>query len=254
MLLGIGGVRALRAYCRAHRRTRRPRCSTPTRATPASSASSASASSSQDAGPQLRRGARGGPRRHGVHHPHAGAGRHRPLPARAGRAVLRRRQRRSPACRSTAILALGAEDYEGGDPGVFNMAVMGLRLAQRANGVSQLHGEVSRGMFNGLWPGSTRTRCRSARSPTACTPRPGWRREVLDLAAARGRRRARRARRRGWERRRPGPRRRDLGDQARAARAARRRRPRAAARVVAAARRQPTPSSAGSTTSSTPTC
>ena len=32
------------------------------------------------------------------------------------------------------------------------MAVMGFRLAQRANGVSQLHGHVSRGMFNGLWP------------------------------------------------------------------------------------------------------
>ncbi|WP_020579300.1 alpha-glucan family phosphorylase [Actinopolymorpha alba] len=51
------------------------------------------------------------------------------------------------------ILALGAEDYEGGDPGLFNMAVMGLRLGQRANGVSALHGEVSRGMFAGLWPG-----------------------------------------------------------------------------------------------------
>lgn len=52
-----------------------------------------------------------------------------------------------------ALLPLGAETYEGGDPGVFNMAVMGLRLAQRANGVSVLHGEVSRGMFQGLWPG-----------------------------------------------------------------------------------------------------
>ncbi|KRF32691.1 alpha-glucan family phosphorylase [Yonghaparkia sp. Soil809] len=51
------------------------------------------------------------------------------------------------------VLALGAEDYEGGDSGVFNMAVMGLRLAQRANGVSQLHGDVSRGMFGALWPG-----------------------------------------------------------------------------------------------------
>ncbi len=50
------------------------------------------------------------------------------------------------------ILALGAEDYEGGDASVFNMAVMGFRLAQRANGVSQLHGHVSREMFNGLWP------------------------------------------------------------------------------------------------------
>ncbi|MER7763078.1 alpha-glucan family phosphorylase [Streptomyces sp. NPDC097619] len=51
------------------------------------------------------------------------------------------------------ILELGRESYPGGDPGVFNMAVMGLRLAQRANGVSTLHGAVSRGMFAGLWPG-----------------------------------------------------------------------------------------------------
>jgi glycogen phosphorylase len=50
------------------------------------------------------------------------------------------------------ILGLGAEDYEGGDDSVFNMAVMGLRLAQRANGVSRLHGVVSRDMFDGLWP------------------------------------------------------------------------------------------------------
>ncbi|MGO4383814.1 alpha-glucan family phosphorylase [Specibacter sp. RAF43] len=51
------------------------------------------------------------------------------------------------------ILALGAENYEGGDPAVFNMAVMGLRLAQRANGVAKLHGVVSREMFSGLWHG-----------------------------------------------------------------------------------------------------
>jgi starch phosphorylase len=51
------------------------------------------------------------------------------------------------------VLALGAEDYPGGEASVFNMAVMGFRLSQRANGVSALHGEVSRGMFSGLWPG-----------------------------------------------------------------------------------------------------
>ena len=50
------------------------------------------------------------------------------------------------------ILALGTEDFEGGDPEVFNMAVMGLRLGARSNGVSLLHGDVSRGMFGGLWP------------------------------------------------------------------------------------------------------
>jgi len=47
------------------------------------------------------------------------------------------------------VLALGAED----NPGLFNMAHMGLRLAQRANGVSALHGAVTRRMFARLWPG-----------------------------------------------------------------------------------------------------
>ncbi|NUS05542.1 MAG: alpha-glucan family phosphorylase, partial [Nonomuraea sp.] len=47
------------------------------------------------------------------------------------------------------ILALGAE----AEPGRFNMAVMGMRLAQRVNGVSKLHGQVSREMFKDLWPG-----------------------------------------------------------------------------------------------------
>lgn len=47
------------------------------------------------------------------------------------------------------VIAFGAED----DPSKFNMAHMGLRLAQRANGVSLLHGRVSRTMFNELWPG-----------------------------------------------------------------------------------------------------
>ncbi|MFE9248329.1 alpha-glucan family phosphorylase [Streptomyces sp. NPDC007088] len=51
------------------------------------------------------------------------------------------------------VLRLGRETYPGGAPHLFNMAVMGLRLAQRANGVSTLHGQVSRQMFAGLWPG-----------------------------------------------------------------------------------------------------
>ncbi|MGH3882027.1 MAG: alpha-glucan family phosphorylase [Pseudonocardiaceae bacterium] len=53
-----------------------------------------------------------------------------------------------PGVDITRVLALGAED----NPGMFNMAHMGLRLAQRANGVSRLHGAVSRTMFRGLWP------------------------------------------------------------------------------------------------------
>ncbi|GAC1611725.1 MAG: alpha-glucan family phosphorylase [Mycobacteriales bacterium] len=47
------------------------------------------------------------------------------------------------------ILELGAEE----DPAGFNMAHMGLRMAQRRNGVAQLHGVVSREMFRGLWAG-----------------------------------------------------------------------------------------------------
>ena len=47
------------------------------------------------------------------------------------------------------VLALGSED----DPSRFNMAHMGLRLAQRANGVAKLHGVVSRNMFAPLYPG-----------------------------------------------------------------------------------------------------
>jgi glycogen phosphorylase len=54
-----------------------------------------------------------------------------------------------PGVPTDRLLAMGSED----DPAMFNMAHMGLRLAQRANGVSKLHGEVSRGMFGGLWSG-----------------------------------------------------------------------------------------------------
>src|ERR1700739_1730883 len=54
-----------------------------------------------------------------------------------------------PGVPTARIIALGAED----DPAKFNMAHMGLRLAQRANGVSLLHGRVSRAMFNDLWAG-----------------------------------------------------------------------------------------------------
>ncbi|WP_258904500.1 alpha-glucan family phosphorylase [Actinokineospora sp. UTMC 2448] len=54
-----------------------------------------------------------------------------------------------PGIEVRRVLALGAED----NAGMFNMAHMGLRLAQRANGVSKLHGAVSREMFGALWPG-----------------------------------------------------------------------------------------------------
>jgi starch phosphorylase len=84
------------------------------------------------------------------------------------------------------VLALGAEDYEGGDASVFNMAVMGFRLAQRANGVSQLHGHVSRGMFNGLWPAFDEAEVPIG-SITNGVHAPTWvAREVIELATDQG--------------------------------------------------------------------
>ena len=51
-------------------------------------------------------------------------------------------------CTMEELLAVGQHEDE-----AFNMAVMGLRLAGRANGVAQLHGRISRAMFGDLWPG-----------------------------------------------------------------------------------------------------
>jgi starch phosphorylase len=80
------------------------------------------------------------------------------------------------------ILELGAEQYPGGDPSVFNMAVMGFRLSQRANGVSQLHGHVSRDMFGGLWPEFDSDE-RPIISITNGVHAPTWvAREIFDLA------------------------------------------------------------------------
>jgi starch phosphorylase len=58
-----------------------------------------------------------------------------------------------PGVSTEEVVALGNESYEGGDPSVFNMAVLGLRMARRANGVAKLHGRVSRQMFASLWAG-----------------------------------------------------------------------------------------------------
>jgi starch phosphorylase len=84
---------------------------------------------------------------------------HTPVPAgidRFDRALVARHfgpDAELPRIDVERVLRLGMETYPGGEPNLFNMAVMGLRLAQRANGVSLLHGNVSREMFAGLWPG-----------------------------------------------------------------------------------------------------
>ena len=86
-----------------------------------------------------------------LHHPHAGPGRDRPLPRGAHGALLRARSPPSAASPSTSSWPSAAATDEPGETR-FNMAVMGLRLAARRNGVAALHGAVSRAMFAGLWP------------------------------------------------------------------------------------------------------
>ena len=79
------------------------------------------------------------------------------------------------------LLALGRED----DAAMFNMAHMGLRMAQRRNGVAALHGIVSRQMFAGLWPGFDSSEVPIS-SVTNGVHAPTWvAAEVLDLAERR---------------------------------------------------------------------
>jgi phosphorylase/glycogen(starch) synthase len=49
------------------------------------------------------------------------------------------------------LMALG--QCEGDSDKKFNMSFLATRMSQEVNGVSRLHGEVSQGMFNKLWPG-----------------------------------------------------------------------------------------------------
>ena len=114
---------------------------------------------------------------------------HTPVPAgidRFSRDLLERHftgAAADPALPIDRVLALGAETFPGGDPSVFNMAVMGMRLAQRVNGVSRLHGEVSREMFAGLWPGFDIAQVPIG-SITNGVHAPTWvAQEVLDLAS-----------------------------------------------------------------------
>lgn len=62
---------------------------------------------------------------------------------------------RSIGLNTAEFLALGQFDAAKATE-KFNMAVMALRLAGNANGVSQLHGTVSRSMFHPVWPGAPR--------------------------------------------------------------------------------------------------
>src|SRR5919107_5405692 len=143
MLLGIGGVRALRAYCGLT-------------GTPAPEVFHANEG---HAGFQGIERIRELSEAHGLAFPEAlqavRAGTvfttHTPVPAgidRFPRALIER-YFAGFGVPLHDLLVLGAED----DQTKFNMAHMGLRLGQRAHGVNQTDGDVSRHMFADLWPG-----------------------------------------------------------------------------------------------------
>ncbi|MFF2571988.1 alpha-glucan family phosphorylase [Streptomyces sp. NPDC058084] len=150
MLLGIGGVRAVRTYCRLT-------------GTPAPEVFHTNEGHAGFLGLERIRelGREGLDFDAALEAVRAGTvfTTHTPVPAgidRFDRALVARHlgdDGALPGVDTTRILALGDETPLGGEAGVFNMAAMGLRLAQRANGVSTLHGAVSRAMFAGLWPG-----------------------------------------------------------------------------------------------------
>ena len=94
---------------------------------------------------------RGRPRPDRLHHPHAGAGRQRHLPGRADRrgalAGIAGRARRRPE----ALVRRGrTHPDEAGEP--FGVTQFALRSSRTANGVSARHGEVAREMWQDLWP------------------------------------------------------------------------------------------------------
>lgn len=71
------------------------------------------------------------------------------------------------------FLALGRENT-GDFDAPFSMANLAIKMATFVNGVSQLHGEVSRSMFKGLWPNLPELRCRLLPSLMGCMPAVGW--------------------------------------------------------------------------------
>ena len=159
----------------------------------------------------------------------------------------------TPGVPAEKVLALGAEDFDGGDTAVFNMAVMGFRLAQRANGVSQLHGHVSRGMFNGLWSDFDEADVPIG-SITNGVHAPTWvAREVFDLAVeVRRRRRVERPAGAGTSSTRSRPP--TSGRPSGCCASASSRTPGAGCARPGRTVAPPRPSSAGSTARSTPTC
>ncbi len=122
-------------------------------------------------GPVVRRGDRGGTRRRTVHHPHARAGRHRPVPPRPVRAVLRhvrqgmRGHVRGALRAGPARRRAGRQVQHGGDGPAPRRPLERCRQAPRRRVETDVRRDVA-----GAAPRRTP---RSVTSPTACTPARG---------------------------------------------------------------------------------
>ena len=80
-----------------------------------------------------------------------GPRRQRRLPAAADRALLRRTICRSCKIDWNEFLGLGRQNpRDSNEP--FCMTVLAIRLSNTSNGVSKLHGDVSRKMWKSIWP------------------------------------------------------------------------------------------------------
>ena len=135
-------------------------------------------------GPAPRRCLAPGPARQRVHHPHPGLGRQRALRRRPRPTRGRPAPRRAATSPVERVLELGSGTD--GDRGQFDMTAFSLRLTNGANAVSQLHAETA----NATWQGIT----------DHADPGHHQRRPLADLGRLAGRRAAR-----APPRRRPGP-------------------------------------------------
>ena len=87
---------------------------------------------------------------HGLHDPHAGAGRPRRVPVSPRRKASGRLLGHARAPIASGSSRSGRTTAAAGAQ--FNMTALALRSAGAINAVSQLHGEVTREMWASIWP------------------------------------------------------------------------------------------------------
>ncbi len=140
LVLGVGGVRALRAagIARNHLAHQRGSCRIPT---------AGALRLSHARGPRFRKRDGTGGRRHGVHHAHAGARRARYIRQGTGQRSTCPGRRESMGLDFEQLYALGLNTGDG-----FNMTCLALRCTRFHNGVSRIHGQVAAQMEARLWP------------------------------------------------------------------------------------------------------